>query len=83
MTAYLWLGTKVIQNGKCLVAWDHVQRPLPLGGLGVLDLRLMGVALRLRWLWLQWTEPSCPWGPMPIVVNSQMLLQGLCSALAW
>jgi hypothetical protein len=50
MTAYLWLGTKVIQNGKCLVAWDHVQRPLPLGGLGVLDLRLMGVALRLRWL---------------------------------
>lgn len=30
-----------------------VQRPLQLGGLGVLDLELFGQALRLRWLWTQ------------------------------
>jgi hypothetical protein len=46
-------------------------RPLPLGGLGILDLWLMGVAHRLRSLWLQWTEPSCPWGTMPISIDCQ------------
>jgi hypothetical protein len=50
--------TEVVQSGKCLVAWELVQRPLPLGGLGILNLRLMGMALWLRWLWLQRTEPS-------------------------
>jgi hypothetical protein len=41
-----------VQGGKCLVSWDQVQRPLSLGGLGVLDLRMMGMSLRLHWLWL-------------------------------
>jgi hypothetical protein len=58
MTTFLWSGTEVVQSGKCLAAWERVQRPLPLGGLGILNLRLMGMALRLRWLWLQRTEPS-------------------------
>jgi hypothetical protein len=70
MTAFLWTGTEVVHGGKCLVAWDQVQRPLPLGGLGVLDLRLMGMALRLRWLWLQRTEPSRPWGTLPFKSDS-------------
>jgi hypothetical protein len=26
--------------------------PLHLGGLGVLDLRILGIALKVRWLWL-------------------------------
>jgi hypothetical protein len=43
----LWLGIEAAHNGKCLVAWDKVQRPLALDGLGVLDLKLMGRALRL------------------------------------
>jgi hypothetical protein len=36
MRAFLWTGTDVVQNGKCLVAWNHIQRPLQLGGLGFL-----------------------------------------------
>jgi hypothetical protein len=37
MTTFLWMGTDMVQVGKCLVAWTHVQRPLHLVGLGVLD----------------------------------------------
>jgi hypothetical protein len=48
--AFLWTGSEVVDGGKCLVAWTRVQRPVHLGGLGVLDLRLMGIALRVRWL---------------------------------
>jgi hypothetical protein len=46
------LPLDTIQNGKALVTWTRVQRPLHLGGLGVIDMRLMGVALHVRWLWL-------------------------------
>jgi hypothetical protein len=47
MTSFLWTGSDMVQRGKCLVTWDRVQRPLHLGGgLGMLDLRLLGIALR-------------------------------------
>jgi hypothetical protein len=36
-------------------------RPKKFGGLGILDLDLFSRALRLRWLWYQWTEPDRPW----------------------
>ncbi|CAN6334617.1 unnamed protein product, partial [Urochloa humidicola] len=45
----------------CLVRWINVKRPKKLGGLGVLDLGFFSRALRLRWLWYQWTEPERPW----------------------
>jgi hypothetical protein len=48
MTAFLWMRTEVVQGGKCLVAWKRVQCPLQLGGLGVLDLKLLGIALCCR-----------------------------------
>jgi hypothetical protein len=48
-------------GGHYLVQWAKVLRPKDLGGLGVLDLDLFGRALRLRWLWYQWTEPDRPW----------------------
>jgi hypothetical protein len=28
MKAFLWMGSDIVQNGKCLVAWQHVERPL-------------------------------------------------------
>jgi hypothetical protein len=60
MKGFLWSGTEVEQGGggggKCLVAWSKVQRPLELGGMGVLDLQLMDRALHTRWLWLQHSE---------------------------
>jgi hypothetical protein len=52
MRGFLWAGTEAVQGGKCVVAWNLVQRLLGLGGLGILDLKLMGMSLRLRWLWL-------------------------------
>jgi hypothetical protein len=48
--AFLWTGIDVVDGGKCLVAWGWVQQPMHLGGLGVLDLQLMGIAMRVRWL---------------------------------
>jgi hypothetical protein len=61
MRAFLWCGTDEVQGGKCLVAWHQVQRPLCLGGLGIVDLKRFGMALRLRWLWLDRMEPDRPW----------------------
>jgi hypothetical protein len=44
MKGFLWSGTDSVQ-GKCLVAWGCVQRPLLLGGLGILDPKIFGQAL--------------------------------------
>jgi hypothetical protein len=44
-----------------LVRWKNVRKPKSVGGLGVLDLERFSRALRLRWLWFQWTEPNRPW----------------------
>lgn len=49
---FLWRGRLQAQGGHCLVAWPKITRPLKLGGLGVHDLKLLGWALRIRWLWL-------------------------------
>jgi hypothetical protein len=57
----------MVQQGKCLVAWKRVHCPLKLGGLGVLDLNLLGIALRCRWLWLQYMAPDRPWASMNVV----------------
>jgi hypothetical protein len=64
--AFLWTGTEMVDGGKCLVTWTRVQCPLQLGGLGVLDLKLMGCAVCLCWLWLQWVDPSKPWAALPL-----------------
>lgn len=36
MKVFLWTGTKVVNAGKCLVAWPKVQKQKELGGLGIL-----------------------------------------------
>jgi hypothetical protein len=64
MSAFLWSGTTIVQNGKHLVAWSQVQRPLLIKGLGVLDMRLLGVPLRIRWLWLLKTDPNRAWSSL-------------------
>jgi hypothetical protein len=63
---FLWAGFESAHEGKCLVAWDQVHRPLSLGGLGVKDLKLMGPAVRLHWLWLQRSNLTKPWVSMPV-----------------
>jgi hypothetical protein len=32
-----------------------------MGGLGILDLKKFSRALRLRWLWMEWSTPNKPW----------------------
>jgi hypothetical protein len=63
---FLWSGSEAAHGAQCLVVWGKVQRPLALGGLGVVDLKFMGCALRLRWFWHQRTAPSKPWALMKV-----------------
>ncbi|GJN35010.1 hypothetical protein PR202_gb23733 [Eleusine coracana subsp. coracana] len=65
---YLWRGQKEAKGGHCLVAWDVVCCPHELGGLGTSNLKIMGWALHMCWLWLQKTEPHRPWSSLPIQV---------------
>jgi hypothetical protein len=65
MRAFFWAGKDEVQGGQCLVAWRSICKPKELGGLGVKDLRLQGLALRVRWLWLRRTDPERPWQALP------------------
>jgi hypothetical protein len=69
---YLWRGRKEAKGGHCFVAWSSVCRPLELGGLGISNLTTLGWALRVRWLWLQKTEPQRLWSSLPIQVSNQV-----------
>jgi hypothetical protein len=66
LKAFLWSGMEVLQNGKTCVAWRKVQRPVPLGRLEIMDLGLMGIALRARWLWLHRSDPGRSWVALPM-----------------
>jgi hypothetical protein len=68
---YLWRGHTNAKRGHCLVAWDSVCRPLELGGLGISNLPTLGWALKVRWLWLQKTQPQRPWSSLPIQIPEQ------------
>ena len=47
-----------MRGGHCLTAWPKVTRPWYLGGPGISQFQFLGWSLRLRWLWLQKTEPD-------------------------
>jgi hypothetical protein len=49
-----------------------VTRPLSLGGLCVPNLRYMGWALQLRWLWFKKADPSRPWNRLKFPVPKQV-----------
>jgi hypothetical protein len=68
--AFLWKGRNQVNGGSCLVAWEKVQRPLHLGGLGILNLEIMSWALQIRWLWFQKTDSNRPWKGLDIPVHS-------------
>jgi hypothetical protein len=64
LTAFLWSGSEMLQNGKSSVAWSRVQRPLHLGELRIMDLKLLGIVLRARWLWLHHSDPGHSWAAL-------------------
>jgi hypothetical protein len=43
---------------------------LYLGSLGIPDLKVMGLAPRLHWLWLQRCDDSRSWAELPVATNS-------------
>lgn len=58
---FLWRSKPDADKGMALVNWSIVCRPKKLGGLGVLDIKRFGRALRLRWQWYAWTDKGRPW----------------------
>lgn len=73
MRAFLWCGSDVVSGGRCLVAWPKVCCPRDRGGLGLLDLRVFGYALRTRWEWLQRTDPIKNWSGLPASQERQVV----------
>ena len=56
----------------CLIAWPKVTRPCFLGGLGISHFQFLGWALRMRWLWLQKTEPGKAWAFLSVKGQPQV-----------
>jgi hypothetical protein len=50
LRAFFWPGKKV-QGGQCLLSWNNKSKTHCFDGLGVENLRLQGLALRVRWEW--------------------------------
>jgi hypothetical protein len=69
---FLWTGKEESIRGKCMVAWATVCQPKDLGGLGVPDLHLTGIAQQTRWLSLCHTDEQRAWSELPISVPSDV-----------
>jgi hypothetical protein len=67
---FLSAGDNEISGGKCKVAWTSVAKPVEFGRLGVIELERFSRALRLRWLWFQWTNPERPWNGTEVPIDS-------------
>ena len=59
--AFLWSASDTTTGEKCKVNWETVCRPTQLGGLGILHLGKFARALRMRWPWMAWKDPSKLW----------------------
>jgi hypothetical protein len=67
---YMWRGRKEAKGGHCLLMWPKVTQPKNLGGLGISNLKFLSIALRVRWLWLQRSQPDKPWASLPIQMTT-------------
>jgi hypothetical protein len=67
--AFTWKGREQANGGSCLVAWEKVQRPIDLGGLGILNLEYMGWSLQMRWLWYMKSNADRPWKGLEIKIH--------------
>ena len=70
--SFLWMGRKEANGGHCLIAWPKVCRPRELGGLGITDLKTLGIALKARWPWLQRSVPNKPWANLSVQVSKEV-----------
>jgi hypothetical protein len=70
---FVWKGEDDVNGGHCLLPWARVCTPLQTGGLGVLNLRFFGTALRCRWPWLRWAADPRPWTLVPVTDDRDAL----------
>ena len=61
--SFWWMKPRATPGARphALVNWSSACQPRDLGGLGVFDIEKFGRAMRLRWPWYAWTNPSRPW----------------------
>ena len=71
MRDFFWAGKEKSHGGQCLVAWDAVCKPTSFEGLGVKNLALQALTLRVRWEWLRRYDPSRPWQGLNMIVDDQ------------
>jgi hypothetical protein len=78
---FLWTGKDTVGGGQCKLAWRKVCSLTIHGELGMIDLRLFGFALRLRWEWLQRVEPDRGWARLPAKQEpiTAVMFQASCS----
>jgi hypothetical protein len=69
---FFWTKEELVPSGKCLVKWSLVCRPTIYGGLGIPNLQATSIALRTRWLWQTWTDPSKPWHGLPLPIDDKV-----------
>jgi len=63
---------------------ETLHAPLNLGELSILDLEKFSRALRLQWLWLDWTEESKPWASSELPSDdTDLLLFEACHHFNW
>ncbi len=62
--AFFWKGGTTVSGGHCLVRWKTICRSKKKGGLGVLDLEDMNVALITKWWWQFLSVKRQLWRPI-------------------
>jgi hypothetical protein len=77
--AFLWAGTETVSGGRCKVAWALACAPKEHGRLGIPDLRVLGLTLRLRWEWLHRTKPGAAWARLPSALERKSASMFACS----
>ena len=63
---FFWVASDADVRGKCMVAWPAVSWPAEL------NLKLTGIALQSRWLWLQRMEANRALAELPIKTDPEV-----------
>ncbi|KAK1631503.1 hypothetical protein QYE76_005818 [Lolium multiflorum] len=71
LRGFFWSASTEARRGQCAVAWDMICSPKILGGLGVKNLRLLNLALRTRWHWLELEDQGKPWKGLQFALPQQ------------
>ncbi|KAJ4749319.1 RNA-directed DNA polymerase (reverse transcriptase)-related family protein [Rhynchospora pubera] len=77
---FLWGRSTGSTTGIPLLAWDRVCLPKHLGGMGVLNLKILNTSLLLKWLWRLFVLPNSQWSTL---TRSMFASRVLTSPLSW